>query len=581
MNPLRRALSALLALSLLCACVTVSRAAPAADNTPIIILPGYTADQLFLRPDADDREVVWDLDFSAVGTEILRELPRLFFGLVQWTLTGRDALFVEGFRRAAARVLGIFAVNPDGTSAQPVGPYPTRAADCSAAALRDQPYAGLIRNGSFVRKFEQQVGADRVFVLQFDWRAPAGESTRQLRTFIQEVKALTGSDTVRLFGSSYGGLLAGVYLYEYAEEGDVSRAVLEFPALGGTSMVPPLLTGEEFALNTETLTRFVQSYMGTELELDPLTRWLCLDFLSGLATDLLQTALLPVVKTWGSLWDLVPAASYDRVKAKVLAPGEHYAWETDSDRLHHVIMPGMGAALRAAEAAGTEIRIVANTGSLHLLGTDGVNSDGLLDVALTTGAAALPLGKHGLSPLPDPVCADNSHRHLSPGQDIDAAQAYLPESTWFVQGQFHGMSPADPYAFALTADLMLRPELRTVWDDPAYPQFGLCRQPSENIAVALGPENGWIPAAGAALRIDNLSAKYDLQLLRVCAEGTGLIFQVDTSRRAGPGESLSVPLAGALNAAPGAYIPLKVTYLQYTEGVPVIKTKIFDATAPS
>jgi len=544
----------------------------AGETDPIIMIAGYTATQLFANPGSDDRVLVWNPDFNEIGQELLKELPGLLGGALLYAATGWNKVIVDTFARAADRFLDKFAMNADGSRKHDVGPWPGTAADFTLAAIRaksgtDPNAIYLSQLNSFCRRFEQQVGADKVFIFQYEWRDPTLMSMEKLRDFIKEVKALTGSGKVRLFGSSYGGQICGAYLHDYAEEGEVSKVVMEFPALGGSSMIPGLLTGEGFRLQTEALTRFIQSYMDTETKLEPILKWFKLRLLYPLATDLLQAGLLPVAKTWGSVWDLVPASEYDAAKAAVLAPGEHYAWEEYCDRLHHEIMPNIEKTLQdAQEKYGIAVRIVANTGSPHLLGPCDINSDGLLDVQYTTGARVLPLGQHGIAQS-NAVCKDAGHRHVSPGQDIDASAAWLPENTWFVQGQYHGASYFDPYALELESALMLDPALNTVFDDPAYPQFGLCRQPSESIALAFDGEH---------IQIDNLSRERDVKLLSVSAPG--LKFIQLSGLRLAPGENLYTGYSEN-TTSPGAYTPITVTFLQYTGGVPVPRCKVFDYTA--
>ena len=566
----RRILSLALAVALIFALASPALAA-SPESDPIIMIAGFVSTQMFENPASDGRVHVWDLDYSLIGGAILGELPALLGGGLLYAVSGWSKVIGDAFARAADSVVGFLALNPDGTPAHDVGPWPGTAADFSLAAIRakraDDPNAVYLQQlGSFCTRFEKQVGADNIFIFQYDWRDPTVLNAEKLRGFIGEVKALTGSEKVRLFGSSYGGQICGAYLHGYAHERQISKIVMEFPALGGSSMIPGLFMGEGFSLQTEALTRFIQSYMGTETKLEPILKRFRLRLLYPLVTDLLQAGLLPVAKTWGGLWDLMPADQYDAAKAAVLGPDEHYAWEAYSDKMHHEVMPALGNTLREAqEVHGIAIRIVANTGSPHLVGPDNINSDGLLDVQYTTGAKALPLGTHGIEQS-NMVCKDSSHRHVSPGQDIDASAAWLPDNTWFVQGQYHGASYLDPYALELESALMLDPDLNTVFDDPAYPQFGLCRQASESIALIFDGEN---------LQIDNLSRERDIKIIRI--SGPGLTFGQAPGGRIAPGASASI--ACTQNTAnPGTYTPITVTFLQYTSGVPVPRVKTFDYT---
>ncbi|MCL2299441.1 MAG: hypothetical protein FWC27_04765 [Firmicutes bacterium] len=551
-------------------CGTAFAAAPA-DDTPIVMVAGFTSTRLYADPGSAQRVRVWDDAMGGITGALLGELPRLLGGLALWMLTGRTGVAGEAFERAVRGVLGQFAMGPDGKPAHGVGPWPGTAEDFSCKAIwRDYPELGQLE--AVCRAYAKQIGSGRVFVFQYDWRNSTLESVRQLREFIREVKALTDSETVRLFGESYGGQICAVYLSEYAEEGEVSKAVLEIPALGGTSILPSLLRNHEFYINAGDTVEmaFAYSWMEGAPDLGWLLKLLPQSLIAGLGSDLVTQGLLPNMITWGNVWDLIPAQAYEETKAAMLKQaGGRPVWEADSDRLHREIMPKLGADLqKAQEEYGVAVRIVACTGKLPVFGKQKINSDGLLDVSLSTGAAALPLGEHGLRQS-GAVCADAGHRHLSPGEDIDASAAWLPENTWFVQGTFHGTGEQDPYLLGLETALMLDGELNGVFDKAAYPQFALSRHPGEGVYAQF---------EGGALRVGNLMRGQQVRVLSVRAEKSGLCFAPDKKTSLAPGESLLVPYSGAMPG--GGYVQVTVKYrtafLLGSVNLPVTKSKTFE-----
>ncbi|MDR2686707.1 MAG: hypothetical protein LBB75_03065, partial [Oscillospiraceae bacterium] len=374
--------------------------------------------------------------------------------------------------------------------------------------------------------------------------------------------------------------ICGVYLAEYAREGCVSKAVLEIPALGGSSLLPALLGEQDFHVNLGAALGMMHAYNQEEgfADLDLPLRLLPQFLLAPLASDLVLQGMLPNLVTWGNLWDLIPAGAYEAAKAAMLQPGGRPVWEADSDRLHREIMPDLGASLQRAQAEyGVAVRIVSCAGNPLLFGEERINGDGLLDVRYTTGAKVLPLGVHGLRQS-GAVCTNPKHRHLSPGQDIDASAAWLPENTWFVQGLFHGVSEADPYALALETALMLDPKLNTVFDKAEYPQFGLSRHPSGDVYAGFDRSQvGLVSGDDSALLVENITQAHTVRILSVGAPKSGLRFSPDPTTSLAPGETLRVPVSGAL-AESGGYLPVTVVYLLAGEGLPVIKSKAFDIT---
>jgi len=556
----KKLIALLLSLALLLGFVSVAAAESHDMAEPIILLSGFTSTQLFAYPDDPERRAhVWDLDFNVVGEEVLRELPGLLGGLLIWLVTRHSGVVSSAFERAAEHAIGMLAMNPDGTPAYDIGPFPGTTEERSLAAIRanEDPNAWRTQQlGAFARYFEEHVGAENIFIFQYDWRQSNVETARRLRSFIQEVKEATGSETVRLFANSYGGQLAGVYLADFAADRDVSLVVMDVPALGGSSMIPGLLTGQDIQVNIGTFIRFMESYSGGEGGRD--FSWL-LDLLpqqclAPLLTDLLQAGLLSVARSWGGLWDLVPAADFDATLQAVMGDDEYW-WLEDSIRLHHEIMPNWGEILRRAQDDyGIAIRIVATPGSQQLFGTTGSNSDGLLDVRYKTGARVAPLGeRHAYG------------ERLSPAQNINAATAWLPDHTWFVEGQFHGASWGDPYAFHLLTSLMFDPELNTVHCNPAFPQFALSRSPGRELYVRFD---------GDALFIENLTNHHSIRLLSI----HGLCFELPraalASRNARP-----LPLTSE-RPEPGSLVSLRICYLLVPDGLglPVRRSRTFDIT---
>ena len=348
---MRKQLLALaIALALLFSFGGTAFAAAPTDNTPIIVVAGFTSTRLYENPDSPERVRVWDDALGNVSGALVGELPRLLGGVALWAVTGHTGMAGDAFGRAVQSAMGQLTMGPGGRPAYDVGPWPGSAADFSCEAIwRDYPEIGQL--DTLCRNFADKITAGRVFVFQYDWRSSALESVRQLRVFIRQVKQLTGSRAVRLFGESYGGLICGVYLAQYAQEGDVRKAVLEIPALGGSSILPALLRDNNFHVNLDAALRMGNAYGGTEgaAQLDGPLGLVPQRFIAPLGADLVRRGMLPLMKTWGNVWDMIPADAYEATKAAILEPGEHPVWEADSDRLHREIMPGIGASLQKAQ----------------------------------------------------------------------------------------------------------------------------------------------------------------------------------------------------------------------------------------
>ena len=64
-----------------------------------------------------------------------------------------------------------------------------------------------------------------------------------------------------------------------------------------------------------------------------------------------------------------------------------------------------------------------------------------------------------------------------PSREIDASSAYLPENTWFVEGQYHGQYFYEEYTRSLVTKLLFTDEIKDVHSSKAFPQFEFSNNP--------------------------------------------------------------------------------------------------------
>lgn len=356
------------------------------------------------------------------------------------------------------------------------------------------------------------------------------ENAAKLDKFIQEVKELTGSRKVNLYGLSHGGQLTATYLYYYGAKGDVDRAIMDAPATCGTQLVVDLFEGN-IHFDVATLIEYVEIGFRKEYEYEWLVEAFGFDRLNQAFNDIIHQYLLDIVINFGSVWDFVPLDKYEEFKAKYLDPVENAELIAKSDEMHYNAMAHMSEGLKRAQSAGTRIAIVANTG--HDIGTStGVNSDYIIDVHSASGAYCAPFGEKFPADYKkqNTVCDDPAHWHISPERDIDASCAYLPENTWFVNGQFHGMCPWDRYTRNFYLTFFFTDRITDVYSDPEFPQFNLGQNPANGLYVKFDKSpSGFHTSKDTALTIESLSEQYDTEIISVKADG----MDVDLSAKNG------------------------------------------------
>ena len=431
-------------LSLILAAGSLFVAAFAADGKkekvyPVILLQGYSGPQLFNQ---DTGEKAWGLDFDKVKEHVLNDYGKeLANGAKEYAKGNPDPL-VDTLGTILLDVMDPIACNADGSSKYNLDIFPKGAEATRMSTLianGQEEYIGEkpIMTG-FVEKLTQQGvenAADYIFIYTNDWRKGQAQYAKDIDAYIDEVRALTCSDKVDIYGLSFGGQCGASYLYYYGEKAKVHKACLNVPAIGGTNMVGDPLLGNDITLDFPPILQFVEIGFRSENEWE----WI-LQFLSSLTGGyqnlnkivnlVAQKYIVDYIDKFGSIWDFIPLNVYDEVKARLIRDGyvdpvAAAPLIAASDEFHYNALANMSEGLKRAQKAGTQIAIMSNTGINGVTGTY-KNSDYIIDVHTSSGSACAPFGEQ----FPEdyaPVgtqCGNKKHWHISPDRDIDATCSY-------------------------------------------------------------------------------------------------------------------------------------------------------------
>lgn len=570
MKKLKRVLACVLSLFLL----AIPPVTAAAENTatPLIVLQGYSGPRL---DDAATGEQVWGLDFDAVGQRILDALPDIL-GTAGETFTGDTTALVDILGGIVQETLEPVLCNPDGTSKYDLVPHIQTAQQARVSTLRANGEEGLIAEKELVAMFEERIGSENVFIFNFDWRKGQIEYAAAIDDFIGQVKALTGAQQVDLFGLSHGGQCGASYLYQYGWKGDVRKAMLDSPAIGGTSLVGDLLLGNPLDIDYATILQFVELGLGTESEFEGLLRYIGFENLNAVVTDLCERYVVDILQNIPSIWDFCPLDVYEEAKAKRLDTTISAELIKQSDAFHYGILQNMCAGLVRAQNAGTEIAIVTKYGYENVTGSN-INSDYIIDTALSSGAYCAPFDESFSDAYTQSgtACTNSGHLHISPERNIDATYAYLPDNTWFVRGQFHGMYVFDPYTVSLVQAFYFTDTLKNVFSDPNFPQFNATHNPVDSLFVRFDATSpGYHSDADGNLLFYNLSEQYEIAVRKVEVIGAPFDVQTRIAQRIAPGESGGVTISAHDLTACEKPFTLRVTYTLFNPQL-LLKTEDF------
>jgi len=515
--------------------------------TPLIILQGYSGPQLFLDAGQESEQRVWaptlgGTDVRSLADVLLYVLPRLIVDA-----GGNADRVVEKFGEVIP-LLEKMEMLEDGASKFDLTPCPKGARDSRWDVMKEHKLERLNTQKAITESMQAVVPDDHIYVFANDWRRGQLEGTANLHSFIQEVKADSGHEKVNLFGVSYGGQLAAAYLALYGGE-NIERIVMHAPAIHGSSLAVDIMENDDdFTFDPVMLLEFTATYLEMELSLNQRFPGVTMEQVSDIALRVLREYVKPIFLKFGSYWDILPPADYERLKAKYLDPEENAEIIRRSDVIHYEVMPGIGETLREWQAKGVKIALVGGAGS-PLVGGNMVDSDRIIDTASTTGASVAPLGSENPVAAPaQPVCANPGHPHRSPGGAIDASCCYLPDQTWFFFGQYHGQGAWDAWARSIWTKWLYTDELQNVYSDPEYPQFRDSCNPSDGIEARFSQSvSGWLAPGDDTLLLKNVSA-HDLSVLSVKADGLRLEIPLVNRVVIRPGETARLRCKGEIPA---------------------------------
>ena len=565
---MRRITGIILCIAVLISCLTVGAgAAEKKDDAPIVLISGFLCSQLYANYGEENEEKVWGLDTSKITERIGDDFPNFALNLMG-LLIGRNAEFGETIGEGAAYVLEMLRCNPDGSSVYPLGHYPNNPETSSIKYMLENDIDNLYEK-SFCQYLSEETDPSRVFCFQYDSRLDAVTVARQLHSFIADIKEYTGSDKVKIFSLSFGGLISSTYLALYSDENDIERLVMSVPALGGTNIPDRLLRGE-IELSPESIVSFFETILGSESNLARLFEnndFARLNEILCGASGGLSSSL----KYWGSIWSLCSADLYEDLKKDFLDPAESKAIIEKNDILHYQIMPSFPEVFRENIKKGVSISIICGSGSPIAAGGE-LNGDLVLPVSSVTGVRCAPLGERfpeGYSGI-GTVCSDKSHNHISPSMEVDASCAYLPENTWFVDSHYHGQYFYEDYTRSLVTKLLLTDEINDIRSDPAYPQFEYSSHAYRTLHASFDKSStGYLSSEDSRLIVKNLGTADKIRILSVVSNGVELDFDCSGLGIISPGESVSIPFKGDVPKVGSKPAQITVSYIKFGSANPL------------
>lgn len=572
---MKKIISVVLVLTLcLCLTVPIASAVDTDEIYPIIVVPGYSSSAMYKDGENGEKIHIWNIEMDKIINRIVVNAAELGMGVGELA-QGDPQRLADRVGEEFVEMFGDMAYDESGNPTTELHLYHSHAYDTNSKWLNeneDGSYRHEIEIMPYVTEYLGDKADEWTFNFNTDFRRNIVDCAADLDKYIDEVLEYTGASKVNLLAVSHGGQTSATYLALYGDKAKVNNAVLTVPAIGGALLAYDIITNN-IVLDEQVLLQFIENGMMFEEDYEWLVKANELGFLDELANCLVPY-IKEVLGTWGSIWDFIPTDKYEEVKANFASEQLRNSKVMEqSDYFHYEVLANMSSLLKNAEDAGANVYIIAGTGWPSVIGTQ-ENSDAIISVNASTGATCAPYGSRfsdGYKTV-DTVCTDNTHNHLSPAMDIDASSAYLPETTWFCEGLFHGMTLKDDYSAELMKTLVETNEHIDVYTYSEYPQFHHSMNVCESVYAQFNTStSGYLTADDTALVITNLSKKNNMRILSVAVEGADFSFKISDYmlKEIAPRESISVDISGQIPKKSLSTVNVKVSYLMVGSVTPL------------
>ncbi|MBQ7595195.1 MAG: hypothetical protein IJU45_00860 [Clostridia bacterium] len=298
-------------------------------------------------------------------------------------------------------------------------------------------------------------GIDSDYYFNYDFRLDPYEHADRLHEFINQVKALTGHDSVKLKCSSMGGVVLSAYIEKYGHDG-IDVIICRCSPLWGTAVAGEAFCGK-IEFSSTAITRYgedVIPFLEAEHADDFIegSLYALVDVLKGAGIidgicalgdkifkaageKVYNEALIPIFGTLPGIWAFVPEEYFDDAVSFMNVPSQ--GGLHDKIFAYRNAQANIANNLISAKNDGVKICLICgyNVQRTPLVTLWESTSDGTVDTKFASLGATCGNVKE---PLEDEYLNTLQNRdYLSPDNMIDASTCALPECTWFVRDWLH------------------------------------------------------------------------------------------------------------------------------------------------
>lgn len=306
---------------------------------------------------------------------------------------------------------------------------------------------------AITRQICDKIGANNVYLFNYDWRLDFCENAEKLNKLVDEVKKQKSCDKVTLIGGSEGTCIVSAYVDKYMNKNDLEKVVLLDGAITGVSAanafaqdlffdgnyLSKYVVGIANSYNNRTIDMRKLAFLGPILNgslknVCNLVNQVLAD--EALTAKFYNEALKPVFGNIPALWEFMTYDAFETAVDKMAKIGflDKSTGLYKKISNYHKVQGRAAANIKKLQDKGVEVAVIANynTPTVPITSEYKNHSDILIDTKYASmGATVADMGKT----LPSTKTKNNPY--ASPDGIIDASTCAAKDNTWFVKDIQH------------------------------------------------------------------------------------------------------------------------------------------------
>ncbi len=417
-------------------------------------------------PDGRREKTAWPVD---IDTKSL--IKALTPSALKMLVTGKDEAFLKKLKAEIHKIIEDLSVNSEGVPNPNLKPVDYGRKPVSLCTEDEKRY---IYKMVPLNELAEIIGEDHLFFFAYNSFGQPYETAKELDSYIQNVKKITGHDKVNLVPVSLGGSVVTAYFDICKNKNDIHRVCYFVPALNGTTIIADTFAHSFDFENPEALLEMLVGGSSAK-KLSAFLKKLPKGSAERVASAVIDVVFFEIFVNCPGMWAILPREKYEENAAKYLCGYGKGILRGKTERYHRAHMNLEKLLMHEAEK-GVEIFSVCGYGRelLPFIKNSRVSSDSVVDFSSASlfGTAA-PYGET----FPEDYAGKNAqcekagHNHISPDRTVDVSTSLFPDRVFCFKNQQHDDTAYNDVAISLALRILTDDTFSDVYSDSRFPQF--------------------------------------------------------------------------------------------------------------